>query len=62
MFSSYVKCMISFYIHWKQKMPNAIQERLNEARLARGMTPAELGRAIGVGNGYVSKLLAGYIS
>ncbi|MCT2272600.1 helix-turn-helix domain-containing protein [Serratia sp. TSA_130.2] len=43
-------------------MPNTIQDRLNEALLARGMTPAELARAIGVGNGYVSKLLAGYIS
>ena len=43
-------------------MPNTIQDRLNEALLARGMTPAELARAIGVVNGYISKLLAGYIS
>lgn len=43
-------------------MANSIQDRLNEALVARGMTPAELARAVGVSNGYISKLLSGYIS
>ncbi|WP_199635051.1 helix-turn-helix transcriptional regulator (plasmid) [Serratia sp. PAMC26656] len=43
-------------------MANSIQDRLSEALVARGMTPAELARAVGVSNGYVSKLLSGYIS
>lgn len=43
-------------------MANSIQDRLNQALLARGMSAAELARAVGVSNGYISKLLSGYIS
>ncbi|BEO39356.1 TPA: helix-turn-helix transcriptional regulator [Serratia marcescens] len=43
-------------------MNNSIQNRLREALTARGMTPAELAKTIGVGNGYISQLLSGYIS
>lgn len=42
-------------------MASSIRDRLNEALVARGMTPAELARAVGVSNGYISKLLSGYI-
>ncbi|HGE6737072.1 TPA: helix-turn-helix domain-containing protein [Serratia marcescens] len=43
-------------------MNNSIQHRLREALTARGMTPAELAKTIGVGNGYISQLLSGFIS
>lgn len=43
-------------------MPFNLHKRLREAIVARGMTPAELARQVGVSNGYVSKLLSGDIN
>ena len=56
-------CMISFYkLFGISFMSNSIRHRLKEALIARGMSPAELAKTIGVGNGYISQLLSGYIS
>ncbi|WP_226020554.1 helix-turn-helix domain-containing protein [Serratia symbiotica] len=42
-------------------MPSNISKRLCEALAARAMSQAELARRVGVGNGYVSKLISGEI-
>ncbi|MBO1811552.1 helix-turn-helix transcriptional regulator, partial [Serratia ureilytica] len=62
-FSLFFMCMISFYkLFGISFMSNSIRHRLKEALIARGMSPAELAKTIGVGNGYISQLLSGYIS